>query len=922
MSDPGRTEGLGEDVTVDGSLATLPAAPEAPAADPGRIGRHIVLGSLGAGGMGVVYSAYDPDLERKIAIKLIRSDEGDAADPDQARARLTREAQAMAKLSHPNVIHVYDVGTHDGQVYIAMELVDGHTLRTWMEQPRPWREVLDVFVRAGRGLAAAHDRGLVHCDFKPENVLLGVDGRVRVVDFGLARAADLPPGSTPAEAPEHDAEPPLDAHAAKTQGIRGTPAYMAPEQMEGKATDARSDQFAFCIALHEALYGARPFAGDTIASLTYAVLEGRVREAPASSDVPAWVRRVVLRGLAVRPEDRYPSMAVLLDELGRDPTRARRRWLLGGALAAVIGTAGWAAYAAQQAREMTCQGAERNLDGVWDPQRKAEVRAAFEATALPFAAATFAWVERRLDEHASDWVAMHTDACEATHVRGEQSGELLDLRMACLRNRLRDLDALAGVLADADHGVVRNAVDTVGALSSLAPCADAEALRAELPPPRDPATASAVETARAELARARVLQESGMHVEGLALAREVSASAAELGYAPLAVEADRRLGTLEEKTGDYAAAEASLSRAYFGALAIGHDRELAEAGASLVVVVGLRQARHGDGLTWGRHADAAIERIGRGGVEEARLLNNLAAVRSATGERDQALGMQHRALEIYEATLEPDHPTLASSLNNLGILLNDAGEHASAREMLERARTIWERALGPDNPEVAASYNNLGMTFESEGRLDEAGSHYERALAIKEAALGADHPDVSMLVNNLGLLAEKQGRYPEARRHYERALAIKRKTLDPNHPSVAISINNLGGLLNLTGDHAEALAQYGAALAIFEGALGRDHPFVAYALTGIGTAHVGLGAPARALEPLERALKLRLEKNAAPTDVGETRFVLARALWDSRRDRRRAVELARRARDDFRSGKDAGVAGVAEIDAWLAKHGG
>ncbi len=292
---------------------------------PGRgsvLGRYLVLDLLGQGGLGRVFSAYDPELDRKVAIKLLepRASRG-AAD---LRARLVREAQALAKVRHPDVVAVHDVGVVGDQVFVAMELVDGTTLREWLlAKPREWTEIRDVFVAAARGLAAVHDAGLVHRDVKPGNILVGRDGRVQIADFGLARALDR-------EASEPDprptgARPSALADALTASGaVMGTPAYMAPEQHRGERVDARADQFGFCVALFEALHGTRPFEGSTSEQLFAAAACGSIVDAHAKG-VPGWLRRVALRGLAAEPSDRYGSMHDVIAALEHDRRTRRKR---------------------------------------------------------------------------------------------------------------------------------------------------------------------------------------------------------------------------------------------------------------------------------------------------------------------------------------------------------------------------------------------------------------------------------------------------------------------------------------------------------------------------------------------------------------------------------------------------------------------
>ncbi|PCC67314.1 Serine/threonine protein kinase [Nannocystis exedens] len=338
------------------------------------IGPYQVLKWLGEGGMGVVYAAYDDKLERKVALKLIR---GAALQRPQGRARTLREARALARLSHPNVVHVYQVGEVDDEVFVAMEFLTGPTLREWLAaEPRSWREVLAVFRQAGEGLAAAHRQGVVHRDFKPANVILGDDGRVRVVDFGLAYLGD---GEAAPELPA--AGEPTDVLLTQTGAVLGTPAYMAAEQFAGARGDAKTDQFSFCAALYEALYGQRPFAGADVQALATAVAEGRVRAPKTGQEVPAWLQRVVLRGLQPDPAARWPSMDALLSALQPAEARLRGRlaWAVGSTAALLAGalmyvsTTGTPAASAQQ-EDVAAARAE--LTRTQDAKRLAEARAA------------------------------------------------------------------------------------------------------------------------------------------------------------------------------------------------------------------------------------------------------------------------------------------------------------------------------------------------------------------------------------------------------------------------------------------------------------------------------------------------------------------------------------------------------------------
>jgi serine/threonine protein kinase len=297
--------------------------------------------------MGTVYEATDPDLGRKVAVKLLRADTWSEEARRLMRSRLLREAQAMARLSHPEVITVYDVGSFGDQLFVAMEYVEGETLRRWRAaRYRSYRDVLAVYERAGSGLAAAHEAGLVHRDFKPDNVLVGRDGRVRVTDFGLARTIvreDLPVRSPSADT-EGSSESGTTMTITRTGALLGTPAYMAPEQLRGGTADARSDVFSFCVALYEALYGERPFVGPNLLALQTAIENGEPRAAPIMTRVPRWARAVLLRGLRATPNERYPSMQALLDALRAFHAASRRRKALAVGVGALLGLGALAAF--------------------------------------------------------------------------------------------------------------------------------------------------------------------------------------------------------------------------------------------------------------------------------------------------------------------------------------------------------------------------------------------------------------------------------------------------------------------------------------------------------------------------------------------------------------------------------------------------
>jgi serine/threonine protein kinase len=515
------------------------------------IGRYVVLTLVGRGGMGEVYSAYDPDLDRKVAIKLLRGrSENQAGQDGSGRARLLREAQAIAKLSHPNVVVVFDVGTFHGQVFIAMEFVDGQTVRYWMHmQTRALPDILEIFIAAGRGLGAAHEKQLVHRDFKPDNVMVSANGQVRVMDFGMVRlVSNSRPDAEPTAVPDLDsvrvqpvpledlestrilsmnpagattAAAPmaaLESQLTKTGSILGTPAYMAPEQFLGGTTDPRTDQFSYCVALHEAVYGKRPFAGTSLIDLKASVMQGQVRPAPDQTKVPLWLRRVLLRGLSPDPDQRWPSMNALLAVLERNRAVAGRRRFTAGAATKLAGI--WEAPSRGHREETAA---------------KASIRQAFAATGKRYAADAFENVSRILDRYATAWSEMYTNAGEA-HARGEQSSEVLDLRMAALQEALAALRALSQAFRGATASMVENAIDAANSLPRIERCADIELLRAVVTPPEDPRIGVAVERIRGQLAEVRIASRVGRVAEALKAIDPIEKEVRQIGYGPLVAE--------------------------------------------------------------------------------------------------------------------------------------------------------------------------------------------------------------------------------------------------------------------------------------------------------------------------------------------------------------------------------------------------
>jgi tetratricopeptide (TPR) repeat protein len=834
-----------------------------------EVGRYLVLQTLGAGGMGIVYAAYDPKLDRRIALKLLRSDTPLSAG---ASARLSREAQAMARLSHPNVVAVYDVGTIGADVFVAMEYVQGKTLAAWLrERKRSPTEILVAFRKAGAGLAAAHAAGIIHRDFKPDNVLIGDDGSVRVTDFGLARTNE-PEGAVRIPTPSPASAPP----ALTQRGhVMGTPAYMAPEQADAGIVDARSDLFSFCVALYEALYGERPFAGHRVSELLEAARGGAVREPPRGTSVPAWIRRILFSGLAADPAHRPPSMAALLALLARDPAARRRRALLTSALFAVVGGATGLSAWALSARSPTCAGAERKLEGVWDEARKREVQAAFLATGRPFAADAWRATERALDGYARRFVAMHTEACEATRVHGDQSEELLDLRVQCLSARRGELAALCAVLTKADGRVVENAAQAAQRLTPVDGCADVAALRSGMPPPTDEAARADVAEARSQLALAKALADTGSPREALAPATAGLSAAERSGFEPIVAEALYRKGRVELDTSEFRKARASLSAAVRRGLASRNDEAAARADIWLVWVEGRKLHQYDHARRSAEDARALLQRLGNPHRLQALLSSYRGVLERLEGHPEEALRHHQRALAELDAAGGGDDLLRADCLEHLAAAELDLSRYDSGIARLRQAQAIGEAIHGKDHPQQGDLFANLSRVMISIARGSEALEIARRGLAIRERALGPTHRDTAMSLMDVGLAVGILGRFGEAVQSLKKAASLLERVMGKAHFDAAYARIQLATLLSYMGRYEEARRRFEEVIAASERKLGPKHPFLAWFLFRLARTLSAMERHAEALAVVERASAI-LHAQRAPDEHSEAELLRRR----------------------------------------------
>ncbi len=915
------------------------------------VGRYVVLERIGQGGMGVVHSAYDPELDRKIALKLwlAGGERGGGA-----QLRMLREAQAMAKLSHPAVVAVHDVGTLGARVWIAMEFVEGQTLARWLrERPRSPREVLLMFSRAGEGLAAAHDAGLIHRDFKTDNVMVGSDGRVRVLDFGLARAEVPGARTTPESLAGIQATGALDASLTVAGALLGTPRYMAPEQWEGAPGDARIDQFSFCVALWEALFGAPPFEGATLPELALAVLAGRITQGPIRTRVPTTLRRALLRGLALAPDRRWPTMAALLQALRRTPSKRSRALVLGGAAGMLLGVVLGARELVAARTEAKCLAEAGALASVWNEEERLRLR-----TLLPPGGAdTSTWTIDRIDRHAAAWAAARHEVCVG-EVGSDPSNRA---RITTCLDELHD--GLAELLALLPKAAPRLATRVALAAASLpAPAQCLDPRRLGPYEPTAPEHANATAEIRRALGKATAHLAAGEYSVAQVVSEAALHAASTLAVPVLLARAQLTAGVAAEKLGDYQAAHTYLEDAFFTASTVHADEVAGDAASWLVWVDGALLQRPREGLVWARLAELSLARqsADEHDLRRSSLLNNLGALYYERNDYTAAEAAYQRALVISAPALGPEHPDNALTLSNLGAAQKDLGEFAAAEASFLRAIAVLAATLGHEHPDLMPPLVNLGRLYALQKNDAAALRYYQKALELGERALGPEHSELPPVLIGLAYLHYRRGALAEARRELTRALAITERTNGPNHPkvadvlvnladvetykggataaveyarralairetsfgprdkTVADALNILASALKTTGDTRAALPLFVRAADIYAETLPPGHLDRVSGLRTLGETQHILGDAAAAVATLEQAQAQAAAPDFDRNDRAAVAFALAKALHANKGPRPRIVALAEAARADYEAVSSTDPDAV-EVRTWLAK---
>jgi len=902
---------------ASGEALTPPA--EAPVLRPElipgtRCGRYLVLRVLGVGAMGAVVAAYDPELDRKVAIKVLH---GGGAP--------RYEAQALARLHHPNVVSVFEIGGEAGREHIVMEFVEGQTASAWLnERDRAWRDVVRLFIAAGRGLAAVHDAGLVHRDFKPSNILVGRDGWVRLGDLGLASSTLAEPGA-----------------------IAGTPAYMSPEQWRGAGVDPRSDQFSFCVALFEGITGRHPFGGTTAASTGAAVW-------PRAPRLPAWLRAVIDRGLMPTPAARYPSMHALVDALVDDGRRRRTTTVrtLAAVIAVGLAALGW--RTTRQAEAVPpCSGAAADVAAVWGPERGARLAAAFAATGRAHATTTASLVANRVDRWTETWRTSATAACRATRVTGEQSEVLLDQRMVCYRRALAGTDEALRVLGDAPSPeLVDRAVDVVAGLPSPAACSAVDQAGIH-PPPGPGPLRDRLEVMERELVRAAALERAGQYRPALEQVNRLRAEAHEVGYPPFEARLLLLTGEIVARGDGAADAEATLGDALRAAARAADDATAAEVWTRLIFLIGCVLDRRADAIARLSFAELAVLRAGDPPLLRAGLEDTLAELQLAQHHGAEAAVHFQRVLELRTRALPPDDRLIADAVGGLCVARYFQGATEAALPHCRRSLAALEAAVGREHPAVAGALVALSAALREHGDLDEALTAARRSVEIRRATYGDGHPAVAYALQSLAAAQVRAKDHVHGCATFAEVLAVSTRSFggddprtaqamsqhaacmkelgDPGiavvelehalavqrrgdvHDDLALTLAELGDLARRAGDLARARSRLTEAIAEYEASLGSGHPLLAAPLGYLGDCELAAGRADRAARAFERALALH---DLEPHDAARLRFGLARSLWHT--DTARAISLARQARTVYEHAPPGFARDLAAVSAWLA----
>jgi tetratricopeptide (TPR) repeat protein/predicted Ser/Thr protein kinase len=865
----------------DGLSAEQPWA-AAPGLEVGTcVGRYEVLQVVGSGGMGTLYRAHDPRLARDIALKVLHDSSSGSPLQAEGRARLLREAQVLARLSHPNVVAAYDIGSRDGAVFIAMELIEGVTLSDWLAKPRARADVLRVLIAAGRGLAAAHAAGVLHRDVKPANVMVSSDGRVRVIDFGLARTAgseNEPPRSDAAQ----PGEPPrasstlheMSSATLTRPGRVGTWGYISPEQLRGKPVDHRSDQFSYAVTAFVALTGQLPYPSG---------IGGAHRRDPSGArtawprSIPRPLRRILDRGLSLDPERRYPSLAAMVVELERVvwPRWQRTTSLaVAAVLAAGVGLPGGSPRA--PALAATCNIDDMALRGVWDTAQRDGIERAFRATGQRNAIEAFELVARRLDTFAQQWMSMRRDSCEATLARGEQSERVMALRATCLDRALAGTRALITALAQVNAGAVNRVAQAAPA--SLAACSDVPALLGVANQlPAEPIARATIDDVAVGVAVNQALIEAGRSAESLEQAREVLERARTTQHLPTIAAATAQLGRAMHQTASTieqrSAGEQLLNESIRLAAEAGDERLVAHTSSYLFNSIAYHQKRTQEAKAMVPVVEAIVQRAGNDRRDRMALLLGQSTLLFQDSNFDGAIQALQEVIRLSEGAADELAQYSIPAATDLGHIYVEFNRFDEAEAIERRAVDDVRRLYGGQHPRMMSAYGNLSTVQAKAGHRDLA----------------------------LASIAE-----------YRRLAA----TMPADEPRLKYLPLQESRVWRITGDCARAVPLLRDALLQFSAADGADGALTTMVMNDLGACLAATNHIPEALSFLTRALANR--RRSGDVLMFNSAFELAKVLWSSPAQRSRARSLAKEALSHWQS--DGSGRLVMEVEKWLAER--
>jgi eukaryotic-like serine/threonine-protein kinase len=850
--------------------------------------RYEVGDELGHGGMGTVYLAHDRTLGRDVALKLHRA--GSGSD------RLQREAIAMAKLAHPNVVNVFEVATWDDRMFVAMEYVKGSTLRGWLAaSPRTWREIVAMLSDAGNGLVAAHAAGLVHRDFKPENVLVGEEGRPRVGDFGLARTDHAPVRADP------DA---LAVALTVTGGLAGTPAYMAPEQFGGENVDARCDQFAFCVVAWEALYGKRPFSGLTLSAL-HESIERHELQRP-SSPVPDRVRKVVERGLATDPGARFPDMAALLVALRTAVAPRTTRNAIATVVAGLAIAAGaYATYTTITSRQRAaaCELAGDQARAAFAPPARAMLAASFIATGKPLAVGAFDRTAATLDRYSN---ALADQALATCRDRG-QSERVQVARQTCLVQRRGELAAVVAALSHPDPANVARGPDAAWAIFDPSPCSDASVVTTQ-------AHASAD---LAKLAELKADFETARYREGVAVATPFLADARTRKDQGLQLDILLVLGQLDDSL-DPQLAIAQFNDAETLAEAQGRDLDAAVALDKLAGTSGTELHDHTLAHRQIGLARAKLARIGGNASLEARLDLTEAQLFVEEMKLVEAEKTIDASIALFEKVYGAVHPNVAQAYGVLSQIMRAAGRNPDSLVAARHTIELAQATLGPDHPTTAGAKMTLAQVLIDDGQLADGKRLLEEADATFQRVYGDFHPSRAAVQGNLFTVALIEERWADALANATLARDILAKSDGPDALSVAGPERDRSVALGAANRLDDAFVAASRALKIIEHAGVDGEQRLPGALSDLCEVQIAQEKPRDCLPNAKRAVSLIEAKGpgADPLELGDARYLLARAMWDANKaDRPSALLVAAQAAEEHPLAERRKI-----IADWITQH--